>query len=33
MPDMRVKLGDFGEQVAAGYLQRQGYTLVARKWR
>jgi putative endonuclease len=33
MPDARVKLGDFGEQVAAGYLQRQGYTLVARKWR
>lgn len=33
MPHTRSKLGDFGEQVAHGYLLRQGYTLVARKWR
>jgi putative endonuclease len=33
MPDRRKKLGDFGEQAAAAHLIRQGYTLVARKWR
>ena len=32
MPDLRKKLGDFGEQAALAYLLRQGYTLVARKW-
>jgi len=33
MPDLRKKLGDFGEQAAAAYLTRQGYQLLARKWR
>ena len=33
MPDLRKKLGDFGEQAAAAYLIRQGYELLARKWR
>jgi putative endonuclease len=33
MADMRKKLGDFGEQAAAAYLIRQGYELLARKWR
>ena len=33
MPALRTKLGDFGEQAAAAHLIRQGYTLVARKWR
>ena len=33
MPHQRTKLGDFGEQAAAAYLIRQGYTLLARKWR
>jgi putative endonuclease len=33
MPDLRKKLGDFGEQAAAAYLIRQGYALLARKWR
>jgi putative endonuclease len=29
----RRNLGDFGESAAAGYLARQGYVLIARKWR
>src|SRR5262245_38457909 len=33
MPDLRKKLGDFGEQAAAAYLIRQGYQLLARNWR
>jgi putative endonuclease len=33
MPDLRKKLGDFGEQAAAAHLLKQGYTLLARKWR
>src|SRR2546421_10545993 len=33
MPDLRKHLGDFGEQAAAAHLLRQGYQLVARKWR
>jgi putative endonuclease len=33
MPDIRKKLGDFGEQAAATYLIRQGYALLARQWR
>jgi putative endonuclease len=33
MPDLRKKLGDFGEQAAAAHLTRQGYELLARKWR
>jgi putative endonuclease len=33
MPTLRNKLGDFGEQVAAAYLARQGCVEVARKWR
>ena len=33
MPDIRKKLGDFGEQAAATHLIRQGYTLLACKWR
>jgi putative endonuclease len=33
MPDLRKKLGDFGEQAAAAHLIKQGYTLLARKWR
>jgi putative endonuclease len=33
MPDQRRKLGDFGEQVAAAHLTRQGYQVLARKWR
>ena len=33
MRDIRRKLGDFGEQAAAAHLLRQGYALVARKWR
>jgi putative endonuclease len=33
MPDLRKKLGDFGEQVAATHLLKQGYALLARKWR
>jgi putative endonuclease len=33
MPDLRKKLGDFGEQAAAAHLLRQGYKLLARKWR
>ena len=33
MPDLRKKLGDFGEQSAAAHLIRQGYELVARNWR
>ena len=33
MPDLRRKLGHFGEQAAAAHLIRQGYELVARNWR
>ncbi len=33
MPDQRRKLGDFGEQVAAAHLTKQGYQVLARKWR
>lgn len=33
MSDRRKKLGDFGEQAAAAHLLRQGYKLLARKWR
>ena len=33
MPDSRKNLGDFGEQAAAAYLIKRGYTLLARKWR
>jgi putative endonuclease len=33
MPDLRKKLGDFGEQAAAAHLIKQGYALLARKWR
>src|SRR5947199_10207817 len=33
MPDLRKRLGDFGEQAAAAHLTRQGYRLLARKWR
>jgi putative endonuclease len=33
MPDLRKNLGDFGEQAAAAHLIRQGYELLARKWR
>lgn len=33
MPDLRKRLGDFGEQAAAAHLLRRGYRLVARKWR
>ena len=33
MPDLRKKLGDFGEQATAAHLTKQGYRLVARKWR
>jgi putative endonuclease len=33
MPDLRKKLGDFGEQAAAAHLIRQGYTLLERQWR
>jgi putative endonuclease len=33
MPDLRTKLGHFGEQAAAAHLIRQGYQLVARNWR
>jgi putative endonuclease len=32
MPDLRKRLGDFGEQAAAAHLLRQGYQLLARKW-
>jgi putative endonuclease len=31
--DKRKRLGQFGEDVAANYLQRQGHTIVARGWR
>jgi putative endonuclease len=30
---MRQRLGDFGEQAAAAYLTRHGYTILARNWR
>jgi len=33
MPDLRTKLGHFGEQAAAAYLIRQGYELLERNWR
>jgi putative endonuclease len=33
MPDLRKRLGDFGEQAAAAHLIRQGYELLARNWR
>jgi putative endonuclease len=33
MPDLRNKLGHFGEQTAAAHLIRQGYELLARNWR
>ncbi len=33
MPDLRKKLGDFGEQAAAAHLIRRGYTLLECKWR
>jgi putative endonuclease len=33
VPDLRTKLGDFGEQAAAAYLAKRGYQLIARKWR
>lgn len=33
MADKRRKLGDFGEQAAANYLLRQGYTIEDRQWR
>lgn len=33
MPNPRKRLGDIGEHAAATYLARQGYELVARKWR
>lgn len=29
----RRQLGNFGEQAAAGYLARQGYTILERQWR
>lgn len=31
--DTRRRLGDFGESAVAAYLVRQGYTILARKWR
>jgi putative endonuclease len=33
MPDLRKRLGDFGEQAAAAHLTKQGYEVLARKWR
>jgi putative endonuclease len=33
MPNLRKRLGNIGEHAAAMYLARQGYQLVARKWR
>ena len=33
MPDTRRKLGQWGEEQAARYLEAQGCTLVARNWR
>ena len=33
MPDLRKRLGDFGEQAATAHLVRQGYELLARNWR
>jgi putative endonuclease len=33
MPDLRKKLGHFGEQAAAAHLIRQGYELLERNWR
>jgi putative endonuclease len=33
MPDLRAKLGHFGEQAAAAHLLRQGYELLERNWR
>jgi putative endonuclease len=33
MPNLRKRLGDFGEQAAALHLIRQGYAVVTRKWR
>ncbi|HMO55913.1 MAG TPA: YraN family protein [Roseiflexaceae bacterium] len=33
MADQRNTLGAFGEQAAASYLIRAGYSLVARRWR
>lgn len=33
MPDTRKQLGDFGEQVALGYLLRLGMREITRKWR
>ncbi|KAB8144552.1 YraN family protein [Chloroflexia bacterium SDU3-3] len=33
MPDRRRQVGNFGEQVALGYLLRQGLAEVARQWR
>ena len=33
MADKRRKLGDFGEQAAAHYLLRHGYTIEDRQWR
>ena len=33
MPDLRKNLGDFGEHAAATHLIKQGYILLARKWR
>jgi putative endonuclease len=31
--DTRRRLGNFGESVAAAYLRRAGYTVLARQWR
>ncbi|ACL23848.1 YraN family protein [Chloroflexus aggregans] len=33
MPTPKRQLGDRGEQVAAVYLERCGYTIIARNWR
>ncbi len=33
MAHYRKKLGDFGERMAAAYLQREGMALVERQWR
>jgi putative endonuclease len=33
MPTPKRRLGDVGEQAAAAYLERCGYTIIARNWR